>query len=73
MKKLYAIYIATMAIFISAFTPVYAALPAAAETAFTTGVTDFGTMEGYAWTLLVPVTLAFIYMKWFRKGANRAS
>jgi hypothetical protein len=51
---------------------VNAAIPAAANTAFTDLIADVASMETLIWSLLVPVTLVFMVIKLFKRGTNKA-
>jgi len=50
-----------------------AALPAAATTAFTSLQTDGLALVDLAWTAAVPITIAFIILRMFKKAAASAT
>ncbi len=49
-----------------------AALPAEATTAFTDLQTDALALVDLAWTAVVPITIAFIILRMFRRAASSA-
>lgn len=49
-----------------------AALPAAATTSFATLLTDVLALVDLAWTAVVPITIAFIILRMFKKAAGQA-
>jgi len=51
----------------------HAALPAAVATAFTDLLTDVLAMVDLAWTVVVPVTIAFIILGMFKRAAYSAT
>jgi hypothetical protein len=66
--------------FLSAFllafgmvTPAFAVLPPSATTAFNDLQTDALALIDLAWTVLVPVTVAFIILRMFRRAASSAA
>lgn len=50
-----------------------AALPTAATTAFTTLSTDVLDLVDLAWTAAVPITVAFIILRMFKRAASSAT
>jgi len=50
-----------------------AALPTAAATAFTTLSTDVLDLVDLAWTAAVPITVAFIILRMFKRAASSAT
>ena len=50
-----------------------AALPTAATTAFTTLSTDALALVDLAWTAAIPIAIAFIILKLFKKAAGSAA
>lgn len=57
----------------SAASQAHAALPPGLDAFFTALETDFGTLEGYAWGVLLVVTGGFIWMKLAKRAANKAT
>jgi hypothetical protein len=51
----------------------HAALPAAVGTAFTDLLTDINSLIDLAWTVVVPVTIAFIIIGMFKRAAYSAT
>lgn len=51
----------------------FAALPAAAATAFTDLQTDALALIDLAWTVAIPVSIAFIILRMFRRAASAAA
>jgi len=51
----------------------FAALPAAVAPAFASLVTDSLKLVDLAWTVAVPVTVAFIILRLFRRAASSAT
>jgi len=49
------------------------ALPAAVATGFTTLLTDVQDLINLAWTVVVPITIAFIILRMFKKAAASAT
>lgn len=62
-----------LGLFFSMIGTASAALPAAVATAFTDLLGDVNTLIDLAWTIAVPVTIAFIVLRMFRKAANSAT
>ena len=50
-----------------------AALPAAASTAFTALSTDVLELVDLAWTAVIPITIAFIILRMFKRAASSAT
>ncbi|MBS4028197.1 MAG: hypothetical protein KGZ58_06095 [Ignavibacteriales bacterium] len=50
-----------------------AALPAAATTAFTTLSDDVLALVDLAWTAAIPITVAFIILRMFKRAASSAT
>lgn len=50
-----------------------AALPVAATTAFTDLQTDALALVDLAWTALIPITIAFIILRLFKRAASTAT
>ncbi|AEG02557.1 major coat protein [Methylomonas methanica] len=50
-----------------------AALPAAATTAFTDLQTDALSLVDLAWTAAIPITIAFIILRMFKRAASSAT
>ncbi len=50
-----------------------AALPTAATTAFSTLSTDVLSLVDLAWTAAVPITVAFIILRMFKRAASSAT
>lgn len=50
-----------------------AAMPQAATTAFTTLGNDLQSMVASLWDIAVPVTMGFLYLKFFKKAAKSAT
>ena len=50
-----------------------AALPDAATTAFTTLSTDALALVDLAWTAAIPITIAFIILRMFKRAASSAT
>ncbi|WAR44572.1 major coat protein [Methylomonas rapida] len=50
-----------------------AALPAAAETAFTNLSADALDLVDLAWTAAIPITVAFIILRMFKRAASSAT
>jgi hypothetical protein len=48
----------------------FSALPAAVGTAFTALQTDAMALIDLAWTVVVPVTIAFVILRMFRRAAS---
>ncbi|MCQ8130514.1 major coat protein [Methylomonas rivi] len=51
----------------------FADLPAAASTAFTTLSTDVLALVDLAWTAAIPITVAFIILRMFKRAASSAT
>lgn len=72
-KKAAATVTAAGAIALSSVTSAYAALPTAVGTAFTDLLTDINSLIDLAWTVVVPVTIAFIIIGMFKRSAYSAT
>jgi len=56
-----------------AATASHAALPASVSTAFTDLLADINSLIDLAWTIVVPVTIAFIILGMFKRAAYSAT
>lgn len=57
----------------SSMTAAHAALPVAVGTAFTDLLADIQSLIDLAWTVVVPVTIAFIIIGMFKRSAYSAT
>ncbi len=73
MKSLSKICAVTVAFIAMAFTTAIAAVPTVATTAVSTLVTDTGSFIDSLWAIVAIVVVGFIWIKLFKKGANKAT
>lgn len=73
MKKLNQIRVVSGAGLLGAAGVSFAALPTAAATAFTTLSDDVLDLVDLAWTAAVPITVAFIILRMFKRAASSAT
>lgn len=62
-----------LGILFASISSAFAALPTAAETAFTTLSTDVLALVDLAWTAAIPITVAFIILRMFKRAASSAT
>jgi hypothetical protein len=71
-KKIAASLIAFIALMFGFMTPSYAAIPDAATAGLTQLQTDVLAMVDLIWPVMVAITVAFILLRVFKRGANSA-
>lgn len=72
--KLYGSRIAAgSVVLLGSVTAAHAELPAAASTAFTDLQTDALALVDLAWTAAIPITIAFIILRMFKRAASSAT
>lgn len=73
LTKITGIFLFVVALGFGAVTASQAALPASASTAFTQLQTDALALVDLAWTVVIPVAIAFIILRLFKRAAGSAA
>lgn len=73
LQKITGIFLSVLAMFLSVVTMSHAALSAAVAPAFAQLQTDALALVDLAWTVAIPVAVAFIILRLFKKAAGSAT
>jgi hypothetical protein len=72
MFKILGVFLSVLALLFGFIPASYAALPAAATAGLTTLETDVLALVDAIWPVMVAITVAFILLRVFKRGANSA-